>query len=501
MARPAQFVMVWGGFGDGSAGALGRVRRRRRAPGRGIPSEQLPRRARRRFPAVAMDDSGNFAVAWAGAPQDGSGYGIVAPAPSTRPASPGAPTVVVNTYTTGTQWFPKIASNGTGAFVVAWQQRGPGRRRIRHLRPPVRGRDAPRGRVRRQHVHDRRAGGRDGRGRRGRPVHGRVDGPRRPGRQLRRCLRPRVRRRGRGGRAGVPGEHVHDAGPGLSRPGRDRRRRVPRGLERPAGRDHHDGNVTGIFGRRFSAAGQPVDAEFPINTYVPAAAGVPVHGRRAPRAVSWCPGRPTCRTASGYGIAARRMLADLIFADGFESGDTSAWSSASRPTAATSPCRRPRRSTARAPACRALVDDTAGIFVVDETAGQREPLPRALLLRPERFRSRRGPRPLPHAGVPRLRGGAGAAPGRDRPAAPGRRLQPDGPRAPATTTRRRTPAFFPIRDGPHFVEIDWQRVEQRPTPNDGSLRAVDRRHVRGDADRPRQQPRARWTSCAWARSA
>ena len=69
-------------------------------------------------PVVAMDNAGNFVVAWSG--QDGNQDGIVA----RRFDSNGAPTApfVVNTYTTGSQKAPAIAMNAaTGDFVVAWQ--------------------------------------------------------------------------------------------------------------------------------------------------------------------------------------------------------------------------------------------------------------------------------------------------------------------------------------------------------------------------------------------
>ena len=69
-------------------------------------------------PVVAMDNAGNFVVAWRG--QDGNNDGIVA----RRFDSNGTPTApfVVNEYTTGSQKAPAIAMNAaTGDFVVAWQ--------------------------------------------------------------------------------------------------------------------------------------------------------------------------------------------------------------------------------------------------------------------------------------------------------------------------------------------------------------------------------------------
>jgi hypothetical protein len=70
------------------------------------------------FPSVAADTSGNFVVVWT-SPQDGSSFGIF----GQRYASSGAPLgpeFRVNTYTTGSQYLPAVASDSSGNFVVAW---------------------------------------------------------------------------------------------------------------------------------------------------------------------------------------------------------------------------------------------------------------------------------------------------------------------------------------------------------------------------------------------
>src|SRR5438034_1329904 len=71
-------------------------------------------------PAVASDASGNFVVVWTSQYQDGSAFGIF----GQRYASSGAPVGAefrVNTYTTGDQSSPDVASDGAGDFVVVWQ--------------------------------------------------------------------------------------------------------------------------------------------------------------------------------------------------------------------------------------------------------------------------------------------------------------------------------------------------------------------------------------------
>jgi hypothetical protein len=71
-------------------------------------------------PIVASASSGNFVVVWASNTQDGSSSGIF----GQRFGSAGAPLGAefrVNTYTTGNQDFPLVASDSVGNFVVVWQ--------------------------------------------------------------------------------------------------------------------------------------------------------------------------------------------------------------------------------------------------------------------------------------------------------------------------------------------------------------------------------------------
>jgi hypothetical protein len=77
-----------------------------------------------RAPAVTMDPLGNFVVVWQsgyyGLTPDGSGPGIF----GRRFDSAGTPLGAefqVNTYTTGRQTYPAVASDGIGDFVVVWE--------------------------------------------------------------------------------------------------------------------------------------------------------------------------------------------------------------------------------------------------------------------------------------------------------------------------------------------------------------------------------------------
>ena len=71
-------------------------------------------------PSVAMDDAGNFVIAWTSDGQDGSLAGAYAQ----RYSAAGAPRggeFRLNTYTTQEQDFPRVAMDADGDFVVAWE--------------------------------------------------------------------------------------------------------------------------------------------------------------------------------------------------------------------------------------------------------------------------------------------------------------------------------------------------------------------------------------------
>jgi hypothetical protein len=72
-----------------------------------------------RDPAVASAAAHNFVVVWSSSTQDGSSYGVF----GQRYAGTGAPLgpeFRVNTYTTGLQNAPAVASDSSGNFVVVW---------------------------------------------------------------------------------------------------------------------------------------------------------------------------------------------------------------------------------------------------------------------------------------------------------------------------------------------------------------------------------------------
>ncbi len=72
---------------------------------------------------IAADPGGDTAVVWWSAGQDGSGSGIL----TRRFDGAGLPVLgeqLVNSFTSGTQWFPTVAALGGGEFVVAWETSG-----------------------------------------------------------------------------------------------------------------------------------------------------------------------------------------------------------------------------------------------------------------------------------------------------------------------------------------------------------------------------------------
>lgn len=75
------------------------------------------------FPSVAMDPAGNFVIAWQSVAQDGSGNGIYAQRFNSAGGSLGSE-FGVNVFTTGNQSFPSAASDGSGNFVIGWQSNG-----------------------------------------------------------------------------------------------------------------------------------------------------------------------------------------------------------------------------------------------------------------------------------------------------------------------------------------------------------------------------------------
>ena len=122
MAADGSFVIVWrSDVQDGSSGGI--FGQRFAADGSALGAEfQLnTTTANDQFaPEVAMNDAGDFVVAWASQLQDGSDAAIVL----RSYAADGTATsgeVQANTTTTNAQSLPTIAMDAAGGFTIAWQ--------------------------------------------------------------------------------------------------------------------------------------------------------------------------------------------------------------------------------------------------------------------------------------------------------------------------------------------------------------------------------------------
>ncbi len=87
---------------------------------------------------------------------------------------------------------------------------------------------------------------------------------------------------------------------------------------------YQDGSDRGIFGQDFDALGTPSGGEFQINSHTSGSQGQSSidHAPDGSFVVVW----RSPQDGSNMGIVGQRFLPP-IFGDGFESGDTSAWSS------------------------------------------------------------------------------------------------------------------------------------------------------------------------------
>ncbi|HEX2463391.1 MAG TPA: hypothetical protein VHR17_02125 [Thermoanaerobaculia bacterium] len=116
------FVVVWHSFAQdqNGGGVFGRRIAGSGAPQGGEFQVNSYTLAAQIEPAVAMNGSGAFVVAWTSRYQDGSLYGVFA----RRFDSSGTPLgsgLQVNSYATANQRYPVVGTAGNGGFVVVWQ--------------------------------------------------------------------------------------------------------------------------------------------------------------------------------------------------------------------------------------------------------------------------------------------------------------------------------------------------------------------------------------------
>lgn len=125
MDSHGNFVVTWSSyFGDGNNEGI--FAQRYNAAGAKQGGEFLVNTYTtgiQRTPAVAMDATGDFVIAWVSVGQDGSGAGVFAQRYNAAGVAQGAE-FRVNGYTTSDQDSAKIAMDSAGNFVVTWQSKG-----------------------------------------------------------------------------------------------------------------------------------------------------------------------------------------------------------------------------------------------------------------------------------------------------------------------------------------------------------------------------------------
>jgi hypothetical protein len=125
MSATGNFVVTWNGQGTGDAtGVFGQRYDNSGAAQGGEFRVNTTTAGTQTDASVAMDDGGDFIVAWSGqgAPD---GAGIYMQRYSSGSVAQGGETLV-NVTTAGTQSSPSMAADGDGAFAVAWSGQGTG---------------------------------------------------------------------------------------------------------------------------------------------------------------------------------------------------------------------------------------------------------------------------------------------------------------------------------------------------------------------------------------
>jgi hypothetical protein len=234
--------------------------------------------------------------------------------------------------------------------------------------------------------------------------------------------------------------------------------------------DGQDGSFQGIYGQRYDEGFARIGTEFRVNTYTTHIQWQPAVASDAKGdwVVVWSSEGTPPQDGDRSGIFAQQYAPDVIFDNNFEAfepGGLSAWSASNTDGGDLSLTAGAALNGARG--LQGVVDDTAGLWVQDSTPAD-EPRYRARFYFDtngfdpgEALNHRRvmlfvafeeNPvRRLVTIVLRRLNGAYSI-----RATA---RLDDD--------TKHETP-FFPISDGPHFVEFDWQRATS-PDAQNGRL--------------------------------
>jgi hypothetical protein len=124
MDEKGNFVITWESYGqDGSD--WGVFAQRFNSEGEAIGKEFQVNTYTKWYqwhPAIAMDNKGNFVITWSSEEQDGSSYGIFAQRFNKNGEAVGAE-FQVNTYTKISQDYPAVAMDNRGNFVIVWESK------------------------------------------------------------------------------------------------------------------------------------------------------------------------------------------------------------------------------------------------------------------------------------------------------------------------------------------------------------------------------------------
>ena len=120
MDEDGDFVIAWESFNQDSNSIYAQ---RYQADGTAAGSEfqvNTETNNEQANPSIALDADGNFVIAWQSDEQDGSDYGIYAQRYQADGTAAGNE-FQVNTFTTGDQFTPNIGLDADGNFVIVWQ--------------------------------------------------------------------------------------------------------------------------------------------------------------------------------------------------------------------------------------------------------------------------------------------------------------------------------------------------------------------------------------------
>jgi hypothetical protein len=456
-ADPAgNFVVVWWSEGqDGSGRGLFGQRYDAAGTPRGVEFQvNSYTTADQGFPWVASDAAGNFVVVWERGQQPGSGYTIFGQRYDATGTAQGVE-FQVNSYTTFSNHVPSVASDAAGNFVVVWSREFPaglfGRRfdatgtpqGVDFLVtmsgspfPPSVASDATG-----NFVVVWQSSGPDGSGR---GVFGQ---------------RYDATGTAQGVEFQVNSYTTSDQG-------------YPKVSSDAAGdfvvvwySRGQDGSLTGIFGRRYDATGTAQGVEFQVNSYTTSYQFNPNVASDAIGnfVVVW---NSYGQDGDSSGVFGQRFDPDLIFADGFESGDVAAWSSAEAGGGDLSAS--PASAMAgTATGLEAVVNDTGGLYVRDDSPGGEGRYRARFYFDPNGF----DPGEAQGHRRTRIFIAFDDSPVKRHIAVVLRRLSGQyalQARVRVDDNSQVDTGFFDVTDAPHFVELDWRQATDAVS-NDGSF--------------------------------